>query len=99
MPLIATPARTFELASAIAEIEMIGIALAQVGRTPLPASDNVAASGHRNGIVEAEIAILLAHAAPVQRGEGCRHSELSNSRPQFQSHFHFAGKCSTALSA
>ena len=46
------------LARAIAEIEMIGIARAHLARTPIPAGDDVGASGHRHAVVEAEVAVL-----------------------------------------
>ena len=55
------------LARAIAEVQMAGMPRTHVGRTPLPAGNDVGAASHRDAIVEAEVAILLAHAAPVGR--------------------------------
>src|ERR1700687_1200524 len=63
---------------AISEVEMIGMPLAHVGGTPLPAGDDVGASGHGNAVVEAEVALLLAHTAPVGRVERRTHAQISN---------------------
>jgi len=55
------------LARAISQVEMIGILRPHLEGTPIPAGDEVGAGGHVNAIVEAEVALLLAHAAPVGR--------------------------------
>ena len=81
------------LARAIAEIEMVGMALAHLGRAPLPAGDDLGAAGHRHAVVEAEVALCLAHAcaSPARRtASSCQISVHRSVR------FHFAGKCSTA---
>src|SRR5580704_14416845 len=54
-------------ARAISEVQMAGMPRTHVGRAPLPAGNDIGAASHRNAIVEAEITILLAHAAPVGR--------------------------------
>ena len=55
------------LARAVAQIDMIGQPLAHVGGALLPARGHLGAPRHRDAVVEAEIARLLAHGAPVQR--------------------------------
>jgi hypothetical protein len=82
------------LARAISEIEMGGLVLAHLAGTLLPAGDHFDASGYRCAVVEAEVAFLLAHLAPVHIGE-IRH--VKNLRQQLQRYFHSAGKWSTAL--
>src|SRR6195952_4246101 len=44
---------------------------------PVPAGDQFGAIGHVNAVVEAEIALLLAHAAPIRRIERRRHARIS----------------------
>ena len=83
------------LARAISEVEMAGMPRAHFGGTPVPAGDDVGASGHRDAVVEAEVELLLAHGAPVRRIERRRHRKISKSGRQ-RMRFHFAGKCSTA---
>jgi hypothetical protein len=48
------------LARAVSEVEMIGIPRPHFRRTPFPARDHVAASGHGDTVVEAEVTVLLA---------------------------------------
>src|SRR5207248_7458987 len=57
------------LAPAVSQIEMLGISLAYLGRAPRPIGDDLSAAGHGLAVIETAIAILLAHAAPVQRVE------------------------------
>ncbi len=64
------------LARAIAEIQMVGVALAQVGRTPLPARHDLAAAGHGLAIVETAVELGPAHFAPVRRVKRRRHAKL-----------------------
>jgi hypothetical protein len=60
-------------ARTVSEVQMAGMPRTHVGRLLLPAGNDVGAASHRNAIVEAEIAILLAHAAPVRRVKRRRH--------------------------
>src|ERR1700730_7242746 len=69
---------TVAFAWAITQVEMRGISPAHVRRKPVPASDDVGASGYRNAVVETEVPLLLAHLAPVQRVERRCHREISN---------------------
>src|ERR1700682_3784061 len=62
------------LARAIFEVEMIGILRPHLRRTPFPARDHVAAAGHGDAVVEPEVAVWLAHRAPVGRVERCTHA-------------------------
>ena len=63
------------LARAVAELDMTGVALAHFERTLLPAGHRLHAALDRHAVVEAEVALLLAHRAPIQRREQCRHSK------------------------
>ena len=65
------------LAPAVSQVEMLGISLAHLGRAGLPIGDNVSASEYGLAIVETAVAIVLAHAAPVQRVERRRHVQIS----------------------
>src|SRR3984893_17807739 len=67
------------LARAVAQVEMIAIARPHLGRALVPAGDDVGAAGDRFAIVEAAVAVLLAHAAPVQRVERRAHAQISDS--------------------
>src|SRR4029079_19231383 len=69
---------TVALARAISEVEMIRILRTHLGRTPLPAGDDVGASGYRYAVVEAEVTLFLAHLAPVRRIGGRRHAQISH---------------------
>ena len=59
---------------------MAGIPRAHLGRAPLPAGDDLGAALNRLAVVEAEVALLLAHGAPVRRVRWRRHAEISLSR-------------------
>src|SRR5262249_15450204 len=61
------------LARAIAQIEMGGMAPAQLRRLPLPARHDLAAARHRLAIVEAAVELGPAQLAPVDRVERHRH--------------------------
>ena len=74
---------------------MIGIARAHLGRTPLPCGDYFRAARHRKAVIETEIALLLAHLAPVRRIERRGHAKVLHCAAAAR--FHFAGKCSTGL--
>jgi hypothetical protein len=50
---------------------MRAMARPQFGRAFGPAGNDLAAARHRDAVVEAEVALVLAHAAPV-RGAECR---------------------------
>ena len=65
------------LARAVAQVEMSGMPLAQFRGALLPAGDHLGAAGNRDAVVEAEVAVLLAHAAPVRRVEWRRHPSIS----------------------
>ena len=82
------------LARAIAQIEMVGMALAHLAGTLLPTGDHLDAAGHRDAVVEAEVALPpgSSRASPAhQTASSCRNLRSATIRV-----FHFAGKCSTA---
>src|SRR5581483_1490232 len=62
------------LARTVTKIEMIGMALAQFRRLPLPARHDLAAAGHRLAIVETAVEIGPAQFAPVRRVKRRRHA-------------------------
>src|SRR5450631_2755183 len=77
---------------------MIGIPRPHLRRTPFPARDYVAASGHGDAVVETEVTVLLAHVAPVRRIERRRtHPKNLQLRRTALPRFHVAGNCFTRL--
>jgi hypothetical protein len=55
---------------------MRAMARPQLGRALGPAGDDLAAARHRDAVVEAEVALLLAHAAPVRGAEWRIHCRI-----------------------
>src|SRR6185437_2885917 len=65
------------LARTVAQVEMSRMPPAQFGGALLPTGDDPGAAGNRRAVVEAEVALVLAHAAPVRRIQWRRHPQIS----------------------
>jgi hypothetical protein len=65
------------LARAVAEVEMVGKAVAQFCRPAVPAGDDVGAAPHGLAVVEAAVPCLLAHCPPVRRVKRRCHAKTS----------------------
>src|SRR5262249_23999646 len=71
------------VARGIAKLAIARVPLAQFARPLFPARDHLGAAGHRDAIVEAEVALLLAHLAPVHVGKGRHYQALPAISLQF----------------
>src|SRR5258707_13701340 len=65
------------LARTVSEVEMVGISRTLLRRAPLPAGDDLGASGHCNAVVETFVTVFLAHPAPIGRVERRTHAQIS----------------------